>query len=73
MDLLCNISYLLVQTANEKKLTILYLLLFLMFLILLFIDARTKKEYTGPKIVKNTIIFLLFAVGIILVVLYFIQ
>ena len=73
MSLLCNVSNLLLQTAAEKKLTILYLLLFFMFLVLLLIDARTKKEYTGPKVVKNTIIFLLFAVGIVLVVLYFMK
>jgi len=70
LELISNFTYILGQTANEKKLTVLYLMLFFLFLLLLFLDAKTKKEYTGPVIVKNTIIFLLFATGVALLLVY---
>lgn len=70
-ELINSAGIMLAQTASEKKLTILYLLMFMLFLMLLLIDARTKKKYTGPKIVKNIILFLIFCVGIVLLVIYF--
>ncbi|MBQ9790038.1 MAG: hypothetical protein IJW24_00400 [Clostridia bacterium] len=61
----------LAQTDAEKKLTVLYILLFGLFLMLLLMDARTKKEWTGPKIVKNTIIVLIFIAAVALLIAYF--
>lgn len=68
LELFSSFSLMLAQTASEKKLTVLYILLFFLFLMMLLLDARGKKQYTGPKIVKNTIIFLLFlsAIGLLL-------
>ena len=61
----------LAQTGSEKKLTFLYILLFVLFLMLLFLDARTKKHYVGSTIVKNTVLFLLFLAAIGLLIAYF--
>lgn len=68
LTLFSTFTYMLEQTASEKKLTVLYILLFFLFLVMLLLDARGKKQYTGPKIVKNTIIFLmvLAAIGLLL-------
>ena len=62
LEAITSFSLFLAQTASEKKLTVMYILLFLLFLVLLFVDARTKKEVTGPKAVKNLIIILMFII-----------
>lgn len=68
LNILGNMFLMLEQTASEKKLTFLYIGLFMIFLFLLVLDARGKKTLTGPKIVYNIIAFLIFlaAVGLIL-------
>lgn len=71
LSAIANFGLILSQTASEKKLTVLYILLFGLFLILLLMDARTKKEWTGPKIVKNTIIVLIFIAAVALLIAYF--
>ena len=70
LELISSLNLFLAQTASEKKLTVLYILLFLLFLVLLFVDARTKKEVTGPKAVKTLIIILMFVAGICLIIAY---
>lgn len=59
------------QTASERKLTYLYVALFALFLMLLLIDARTKKKWVSSGIVKNTVLFLLFLAAIGLLLAYF--
>ena len=70
LELISSVGLVLAQTAAEKKLTVLYILLFGLFLMLLLMDARTKKEWTGPKIVKNTIIVLIFIAAVGLLIAY---
>ena len=70
LSILSNIFLMLEQTASEKKLTFLYIGLFMMFLMLLVLDARGKKTLTGPKIVYNTIAFLFFLAAIGLIFAY---
>ena len=71
LELFKSFSYMLEQTASERKLTFLYLLLFFLFLMMLILDARTKKQYTGPKPVKNIIVFLIFLTAVGLLLAYF--
>ena len=69
-EVIKNAGYILAQTASEKKLTVLYLLLFMLFLFLLVLDARGKKKFAGPVAYK-IVLFLVFCVGIVLLVIYF--
>ena len=68
--LFSNIGIMLAQTASEKKLTVLYLLLFALFLMVLLLDSRTAKKYTGPKIIAKTIIIMIFVVAVLLLIAY---
>ena len=70
-QLLMNIVLMLEQTARERKLTFLYIGLFIIFLMMLIVDARTKKNFTGPKVVYNIIVFFLFLASIGLIIAYF--
>ena len=71
IELLSSVALMLSQTGSEKKLTVLYILLFMLFLVLLFIDSRTNKKLTGPKAIKITIIVLIFVAAICLLIAYF--
>ena len=71
LELFNSVTFMLEQTASERKLTFLYLLLFFLFLMLLILDARTKKQYTGPKAVKSIILFLIFLTAVGLLLAYF--
>lgn len=71
LQVVLNFGLVLAQNDREKKLTVLYLTLFFLFLMLLLIDSRTKKEFTGPKVVKNTVIALIFITAIVLMIAYF--
>ena len=70
LQLLGNMMILLEQTAREKKLTYLYIGLFLLFVLMLILDARTKKQYTGPKAVTYILLFFIFLATIGLIIAY---
>ena len=71
LELLANFMIMLRQNAREKKLTFLYIGLFLLFLMMLILDARTKKhQFTGPKAVYNIIVFFLFLASVGLIIAY---
>ena len=70
LEILGKIVIMLEQTTREKKLTFLYIGLFLIFLLMLILDARTKKEYTGPKALTKIILFFLFLASVGLIIAY---
>ena len=72
-NLLLNLNLLLAQTAQEKKLTLLYVSLFAFLCLLLFMDTRERKVLVGGnKTLAKIILVVLFLVMITLVVLYFV-
>lgn len=66
------INLLLTQTEQEKRLTILYVSLFVFVLTLLIIDSVAKKKWISNKPLKKITWVLLFIGLIALVVLYFV-
>ena len=72
-NLLLNFNLLLAQTEQEKKLTLLYVSLFVFLCLLLFIDTREMKKYVGGnKTLGKIILAVLILAIIVLVVLYFV-
>lgn len=72
-NLLLNLNLLLAQTAQEKKLTFLYVGLFAFLCLLLFIDTRENKKWVGGnKILGKIILGALFLGIIAMIVLYFV-
>ena len=70
-NLLFNISFLLAQTPQEKKLTFLYVSLFAFLCVMLFIDSRERKRIVDNKMLKKIVIVFLFIALIAMAVLYF--
>ena len=72
LQFLSNLMFLLEQTASEKKLTFLYVGMFLAFILLLFMDSLGKKSFIGGnKLVVKILYFLLFLGAIGLIIAYF--
>lgn len=71
-NLLGMINLLLAQTEQEKRLTILYVSLFVFLMVLLIIDSVAKQKYIKSKPIKRVTWILLFLGLIALVVLYFV-
>lgn len=67
---LLELSNLLAQTLKEKKLTVLYIGLFAVFVVLLVIDMYGKKAVAGGKIINKIIIYFLFIALIAFLVAY---
>ena len=65
-------NLLLAQTALEKKLTLLYVSLFVFLLLLLIIDSRESKIWMTNKTINKIVLFVLIVAAIALVVLYFV-
>lgn len=70
-ELLSQINILLAQTAEQRKLTILYVSIFAFFCLMLVIDSREKKMYVSGKTLQKIVTFALIITLIILVILYF--
>ena len=71
-NLILNISLLLAQTEQEKKLTMLYVGLFVFLLMMLIVDSRGSQKWISNKTLKwITITFFIIAV-IVLIILYFV-
>ena len=71
-EFLSNLNFLLEQTAREKKLTFLYVGLFLGFLVLLIMDSFGKKTFVGGnKVIVKILYFLLFLGAVGLIIAYF--
>lgn len=71
-NLLGTINLLLAQTEQEKRLTVLYVSLFVFMLTLLVIDSVAKKKWISSKPLKKITWVLLFIALIALAVLYFV-
>ncbi len=71
-NLLGMINLLLAQTEQEKRLTILYVSLFVFLMVLLIIDSVAKQKYIKSKPIKRVTWILLFIGLIALTVLYFV-
>lgn len=72
-NLLVTLNLLLAQTAQEKRLTILYVSLFAFLLVLLLIDSREGKKWVGGnKLLYQILIVAVVLVVVALVVLYFV-
>lgn len=71
-NLLGMINLLLAQTEQEKRLTVLYVSLFVFMLTLLVIDSVAKKKWISSKPLKKITWVLLFIALIALAVLYFV-
>ncbi len=65
-----ELSNLLAQTIKEKKLTVLYIGLFAVFIVLLVVDMYGKKSYTGGKIINKIVVYFLFIALIAFLVAY---
>lgn len=65
-------NLLLAQTEQEKRLTILYVSLFVFLMVLLIIDSVAKQKYIKSKPIKRVTWILLFIGLIALTVLYFV-
>ncbi|MBQ7466979.1 MAG: hypothetical protein IJS74_02775 [Clostridia bacterium] len=65
-------NLLLAQTELEKKLTLLYVSLFVFLLLLLIIDSRESKIWMTNKTINKIVLFVLIVAAIALVVLYFV-
>ena len=71
-NLLLNLSLLLAQTEQERKLTVLYVSLFVFLLMMLIIDSRGGQKIMTNKTI-NKIVMVLFILAVIaLIVLYFV-
>ena len=65
-------NLLLAQPELEKKLTLLYVSLFVFLLLLLIIDSRESKIWMTNKTINKIVLFVLIVAAIALVVLYFV-
>ena len=71
--LFINMNLLLAQTAQERKLTILYVALFAFLCLLLFIDTKERKALVGGnKLLAKIVVAMLFIALAALAVLYFV-
>ena len=71
--LIKNLFFLLEQTAQEKKLTVIYIGLFLAFVVFLIVDAYGLKKWTSNKtIFKIVLVFLIIAI-VAFTVAYFVM
>ncbi len=73
-NLIVNFNILLAQTAQEKKLTAIYVCLFAFFVLVLFIDTRELKKWVGgngtlKKIFAAAIVIVLIAMVVMFFVL----
>ncbi len=71
-NLLFNFNLLLAQTALEKKLTILYVSLFVFFLLMLILDSRGSQNWISNKTLKIIIVTFFILATVALIVLYFV-
>lgn len=71
--LIFNFNMLLAQTAQEKKLTILYVSLFAFFCLLLFLDGKNGGKWIGGNKTLTKIAFVIMILALIaMVVIYFV-
>ena len=66
-----NDVLLLAQSAKEKKLTVLYIGLFAVFVVLLVVDSYGAKKWASGKILPKIIAYFLFVALIAFLVAYF--
>lgn len=70
VQLLQLASIVLSQTEQEKKLTFLYIGLFIIFLLMMVLDSQLTKKYTNASL-KKVVIALFIIVLAIFTILYF--
>ena len=56
-NLIVNFNILLAQTAQEKKLTAIYVCLFAFFVLVLFIDTRELKKWVVIVLIAMVVMF----------------
>ena len=71
-NLLLSLNLLLAQTEQEKKLTMLYVGLFVFVMLLLVLDGRSTENWMSNKTLKWIAILFFFIAAIALIVLYFV-
>ena len=71
-NLFLNINLLLAQTEQEKKLTMLYVGLFVFLLMMLIVDSRGSQNWISNKTLKWITITLFIIAVIVLIILYFV-
>ena len=65
-------NLMLAQSQLEKKLTLLYVSLFVFLLLILVIDSRESKKWMTNKTINKIVLFIFIIAAIALVVLYFV-
>ena len=73
INFLSSLNLLLAQTQEERKLTLLYVGLFVLLCLLLVIDAGALKKVGGPKVWKKIFIAFLIIGLVALAILYFVK
>lgn len=58
------------QTLKERKLTVLYIGLFAVFVVLLLVDIYGQKKYAGGKVINKIIIYFVILALIAFIVAY---
>ena len=66
-----NDVLLLAQSAKEKKLTVLYIGLFAVFVVLLVVDSYGSQKWASGKIIPKIVMYFLFIALIAFLVAYF--
>lgn len=67
---LLEYSNLLAQTLKERKLTVLYIGLFAVFIVLLLVDMYGQKKYAGGKVIGKIVVYFVVLALIAFVVAY---
>ena len=71
--LFLNLNLLLAQTAQEKKLTVLYVSLFAFFCLILFLDGKNGGKWIGGNKTLTKIAFVIMIIALIaMAVVYFV-
>ena len=72
-SLIVNFNLLLAQTAQEKKLTVLYVSLFAFLCLILFLDSRGGGNFLGGNKTLGKIVFVILIIALIaMAVVYFV-
>lgn len=70
-NLIMNFNILLAQTAQEKKLTVLYVSLFAFFCLLLFLDGRNGGKWISGNKTLSKIAFVVMIIALIAMAVVF--
>ena len=71
--ILSNIMFLLEQTAQEKKLTVAYLGIFLFLMLILIVDMFALKKVASSKTLNKVILVIVLIAFVSFVVAYFVM